>query len=399
MDKKEIMKCNQKYFMNVFSGRYPLSIDYGQGIKVYDKDGDEYYDFLAGIGVNALGYRHPKFIEALKNQIEKVVHSSNLYYIEPQACLEELLIEKSCADKIFFTNSGAESNEGAIKLARKYFEVKGEGKYEIISAYNSFHGRTLTTLAATGQEKYHKSFNPLPPGFKYIPFNDLKAAEEAVGPRTAAIMVEPVQGEGGIYPASQEYLQGLKELCNRKNILLIFDEIQCGIGRIGTLFAYQHFGVKPDIITLAKGLGGGIPVGAFLAREEIAAAFKPGDHGSTFGGNHLATRAGYVTVKTILEENILENVCINGNYFKEQLEQLADEFSCVKEVRGLGLMLALEFDKTIPAKEFVNSMFAKGFLINAVQEHTLRFLPPLIVRKREIDKLIMAIKEILLNEK
>lgn len=395
MDRKEIIECDQKYFMNVFSGRYPLVAEYGEGIKLYDKNGNEYYDFLAGIGVNALGYRHPKFVSALKDQIENIVHLSNLYYIEPQAYLEKILIENSCTDKVFFTNSGAESNEGAMKLARKYFEVKGIKKYEIISATNSFHGRSLATLAATGQEKYRKSFNPLPTGFKYIPFNDLNAAQEAISPKTAAIIVEPVQGEGGVYPATSEYLKGLRELCNRKDILLIFDEIQCGIGRLGTLFAYEHFGIEPDILTLAKALGGGVPIGAFLAKEEVADSFKPGDHGSTFGGNHLATRAGYVTLKTIEEEQILQNVQEMGDYFKEQLEQLAGEIPFIKEVRGLGLMLALQFEEEVSAKEVVMSMFDSGFLINAVQEHALRFLPPLIVKKEDIDKLIIALKECL----
>ncbi len=395
MDRQEIMDCNQKYFMNVFSGRYPLVAEDGQGIKVYDKNGKQYYDFLAGIGVNALGHKHPKLMSALKEQVEKVVHLSNLYYIEPQAYLEKLLIENSCTDKVFFTNSGAESNEGAIKLARKYFKVKGKNKYEIISANNSFHGRSLATLAATGQEKYRKSFNPLPVGFKYIPFNDLDAAKEAISSQTAAIMVEPVQGEGGIYPATLEYLKGLRELCDKKDILLIFDEIQCGIGRIGTLFAYEHFGVEPDILTLAKALGGGVPIGAFLAKEEIANSFVPGDHGSTFGGNPLATKAGYTTVKTIMKENILDNVQDMGKYFKEQLEKLKEEIPAIIEVRGLGLMLALQFEETVSAKEVVNSMFASGFLINAVQEHALRFLPPLIVKKEEIDMLIVALKDCL----
>jgi len=392
MDRQKIIDCNQKYFMNVFSGRYPVVPEYGQGIKLYDKNGDEYYDFLAGIGVNALGYSHPALKSALKDQIDKLIHLSNLYYIEPQACLEELLIENSCTDKLFFANSGAEANEGAIKLARKYFKVKGEGRYKIITAKNSFHGRSLATLAATGQEKYHKPFSPLPDGFKYVPFNDLEAAETAIDAQTAAIMVEPVQGEGGVYPASQEYLQGLRKICDEKGILLIFDEIQCGIGRIGTLFAYEHFGVEPDIVTLAKALGGGVPIGAFLAKEKVANSFKPGDHGSTFGGNHLATRAGYTTIKTIIEENILDNVKEMGSYFKKQLNKMVDEIPSAKEVRGLGLMLALEFDETVFAKGVVGSLFDKGFLINAVQEHTLRFLPPLIVKKGEIDRLIIAIR-------
>ncbi len=393
MDKKEIMKNNEKYFMNVFSGRYPVAVDHGQGTKVYDKDGTEYIDFLAGIGVNALGYSHEKLVSALKDQIENVIHCSNLYYIEPQAKLEELLIEKSCADQLFFTNSGAEANEGAIKLTRKYFNAKNEDKYEIITAEKSFHGRTLATIAATGQRKYQKPFEPMPEGFKTVPFNDLEAVKEAVGPKTAAIMIEPVQGEGGVYPASSSYMKGLRKLCDERDILLIFDEIQCGIGRTGSLFAYEQYEVEPDIFTLAKALGGGVPVGAFLAKKEVADAFEPGDHGSTFGGNHLATRAAYTTLKIIMEENILEHVNEMEEYFVSELNKLKEQFKSVKEVRGKGLMLGLQLTDSVDAPEMVNSLFEKGFLLNAVQDHALRFLPPLIVDKEDIDKLITAIKD------
>lgn len=395
MNKEEIMDSNEKYFMNVFSGRYPLVVDHGQGSRVYDKNGDEYIDFLAGIGVNALGYSHPELISALKDQLEKAIHSSNLYYIEPQAYLEQLLIEKSCADKLFFANSGAEANEGALKLARKYFKVRGEKKYELITTERSFHGRSLATLAATGQEKYHKAFQPIPAGFKSVPFNDLEALEKAIGPHTAAIMVEPVQGEGGVYPAAQEYLQGLRTLCDEKGILLIFDEIQCGIGRTGTLFAYEQYQVEPDILTLAKALGGGVPIGAFLAKEEVAEAFAPGDHGSTFGGNHLATQAGYTTLKIILEQGILDHVQEVGEHFHNRLQQLVQDLDVVKGVRGKGLMLALQLDDAVDGGEVVNEMFDRKFLINAVQTHALRFLPPLIIEKEEIDQLTAALREIL----
>ena len=395
MDKEQIMANNDKYFMNVFSGRYPVVVDHGQGAKVYDKNGDEYLDFLAGIGVNALGYGNDKLVEALKDQIEKAIHSSNLYYIEPQAYLEELLIEKSFADKLFFTNSGAEANEGAIKLARKYFKVKEESRYQIITAEKSFHGRTLSTIAATGQKKYHKPFQPMPAGFKSVPFNDLEAMSKAIEPETAAIMVEPVQGEGGVYPATLAYLRGLRELCDEKGILLIFDEIQCGIGRTGSLFAYEKYGVEPDIITLAKALGGGVPIGAFMATDKVASAFEPGDHGSTFGGNHLATRAAYTTLKTLLEEDILDHVNQISDYFIDKLNQLVDDIPEVKGVRGKGLMLALQLDDSVSAKEVVNSLFEKGYLVNAVQEHALRFLPPLIIEKNEIDSLIEALEEVL----
>ena len=395
MDEQQIMKCNEDYFMNVFSGRYPLVVDRGEGLKIFDKKGNCYYDFLAGIGVNALGHSHPELISALKEQLEKVIHCSNLYYIEPQAYLEKLLIENSCADKLFFCNSGAEANEGAIKLTRKYFKQKKEKKYEIITAEKSFHGRSLATIAATGQLKYQKPFVPMPAGFKMVPFNDLVAMKEAITPETAAIMVEPVQGEGGVYPAEDGYLAGLRKLCDEQGLLLIFDEIQCGIGRTGSLFAYQQYGVEPDIITLAKALGGGVPVGAFMAKKEVADAFEPGDHGSTFGGNHLATCAGYTTLKIILENGLLDHVQEVSSYFQKELSKITKDINSALSVRGKGLMLALQFDETIDAAEVVNQLFEKGFLLNAVQKHTLRFLPPLIVEKEEIDKLIAAIREIL----
>ncbi len=399
MNKENIIKNNEKYFMNVFVGRYPVVVDHGEGIKIYGKDGKVYYDFLAGIGVNVLGYNYPELIDVLKDQVGKMLHSSNLYYIEPQAQLEELLIENSVFDRVFFTNSGAESNEGAIKLARKYYKEAKENKYEIITVKKSFHGRTLATLAATGQRKYQKTFEPLPSGFKVVAFNNLDAVVNAINSKTAAIMIEPIQGEGGVNPVRKEYLEGLKKICKKNNILLIFDEIQCGIGRTGSLFAYEKYGVEPDIITLAKALGGGIPIGAFMAKEEIASAFKPGDHGSTFGGNHLSTRAAYTTLKLLLEKDIIENVNIVGDYFKSQLNKLWNKFSFIKDVRGSGLMLALEFSSYIDAPKLVYDLFERGFLLNAVNEHTLRFLPPLIIKKEEIDLLITELNDLLANKK
>jgi acetylornithine/N-succinyldiaminopimelate aminotransferase len=397
MNREEIFKCNRKYFMNVFSGRYPLVVDHGEGIKLYDKDGKEYIDLLAGIGVNALGYGNYKLNTAIKEQVDKVLHCSNLYYIEPQAYLEKLLVEKSFADRVFFANSGAEVNEGAIKLARKYFEERNQNKYEIITAINSFHGRTLATLAATGQKKFQVSFKPLPEGFKYVTYNDFEELKNLVSNKTAAIMLEPVQGEGGVYPADKEYLKKVRNFCNEKGILLIFDEIQCGMGRTGTLFAYEQYEVEPDIITLAKALGGGIPMGAFMATKEVADAFKPGDHGSTFGGNHLSSIAAYTSIKILIEDGVLENVKISGDYFRLQLENLTEEFNIIKEIRGKGLMLALEFTDNINAKEITMKLFEEGFLVNAVQEHTLRFLPPLIIKKKEIDLFILKLKKLLKN--
>lgn len=393
MNLEEIMEIDKKHFMPVYSGRYPLVIERGEGVKIYGKDGKVYYDFLSGIGVNALGYGHKKFVNAVKDQIDKIIHCSNLYYTEAQAELEKKLAENSCFDKMFFTNSGSEANEGAIKLVRKYYKEKAVDKFEIITADRSFHGRTLTTVTATGQDKYKRPFTPLPAGFKSVPFNDLHALKNAITEKTAAVMLEPIQGEGGIYPADREYLAGLRNLCNEKGILLVFDEVQCGIGRTGSLFAYQEYGVEPDIITLAKALGGGIPIGVFMAKKEVADAFSPGDHGTTFGGNPLACRAASTILDIILEDGFLESVRKKGELFKGKLQELVSKHEDLLEVRGLGLMLALELSENLSAKELSMELFKKGFLVNAVQEHTLRFLPPLVIEEEDIDKLIGAIEE------
>lgn len=391
MNINEIIDCDKKYFMGVYSGRYPVVVDHAKGVVIYGKDGKKYIDFLAGIGVNALGYGHPELTKALKDQIDKIIHCSNFYYIESQSYLEKMLAENSCCDRTFFANSGSEANEGAIKLTRKYFKKQGKSKYEIISAEHSFHGRTLATVTATGQDKYKKPFTPLPKGFKTVPFNDLEKLKEAISPETAAIMLEPVQGEGGVYPSNEEYLSGVRELCDEKDILLIFDEVQCGMGRTGSLFAYQEYGVEPDIMTLAKALGGGVPIGAFLAKEEIAEAFEPGDHGTTFGGNPLATRAASTVLDIMLEDGFLAEVKAKGDYFKDKLKKLVEKYEFVEEVRGMGLMLALQLSDLISAKELTMELFNKGFLINAVKEHTLRFLPPLVIEEEDIDLMIEAL--------
>ncbi len=395
MNIQEIIQSDKDHFMTVYSGRYPLVVDHGDGVKIYGKDGKEYYDFLAGIGVNALGYGHHEFTLALKEQIDKILHCSNLYYIEAQSYLQKKLADNSCCDKVFFANSGSEANEGAIKLVRKFFKVKGENKFELITADKSFHGRTLTTVTATGQDKYKLPFTPLPPGFKTVPFNDLQAMKDAITDQTAAIMLEPIQGEGGIYPANQNYLEGIRKLCDEKGILLIFDEIQCGMGRTGSLFAYQEYGVEPDIITLAKALGGGVPIGAFMAKAEVADAFSAGDHGTTFGGNPLATKAASTIVDIMLENEFLPSVKAKGEYFQKQLLKLVDKFEDVIEVRGMGLMLALQLSDKLSAKDITMKLFEKGFLINAVKEHTLRFLPPLVIEEEDIDKLISTLEDIL----
>ncbi len=302
MDSQTLMMLSEKYIAHTYN-RYPLLLVRGKGTRVWDLDGKEYLDFVAGLAVCNLGHCHPKVVKAIQDQAEKLIHVSNLYYIEPQIQLASLLCKHSFADKVFFCNSGAEANEGAMKLARKYAKEKiGEDRYEIITMERSFHGRTLATLTATAQEKFHKGYAPLMPGFKYVPFNDLKAVREAIDSKTCAVLLEPIQGEGGVNFPSEGYLKGLREICDEKGILLIFDEVQVGMGRTGKLFAYEHEGMKPDILTVAKSLAGGVPIGALLIRDEIAESFKPGDHASTFGGNPLATAAGVAALTAILKK-------------------------------------------------------------------------------------------------
>ena len=391
MSNQSIIEAGQQYVMNTY-GRLPLALMKGQGARVWDADGNEYLDFVAGIAVNALGHNHPALTKAISEQAAELLHVSNLYWIEPQVKLAKLLVENSCCDKVFFANSGAEANEGAIKLARKYAkEHYGEDKFEIITMNKSFHGRTLATLAATGQSKFHQDFKPLPAGFKYVPFNDFKALEDAIGPHTCAVMMEPIQGEGGVYAAEPDYLTKVRRLCDDRNLLLIFDEVQSGIGRSGELFAYQLYGVEPDIMTLAKGLGGGVPIGAFLAKEQVAAALKPGDHGSTFGGNPLATAAATAVLETILADGFLAGVKEIAGYFATKLEELAAKYPVVKEVRGKGLLLGMELD--VAAAGVVNGCREKGLLINGVAGKGLRFLPPLIITEADVDEAVAILAE------
>ncbi len=392
MNKEEVIQADKDYFMNVFGDRFPLVIERGEGLYLYDQAGNKYLDFAAGIAVNALGYKHPEVTAALKDQIDRVIHASNLYYFEIQAKLSKLLIENSCADKVFYSNSGAEANEGAIKLARKYFKEKGQKRYEVITTKDSFHGRTLTTIAATGQSKYQRPFTPIPAGFKNVKYNDLQAIKEAIDNKTAAIMVEPIQGEGGINPADKEYLEGLRDICDKEGILLIFDEIQTGMGHTGSLFAYQEYGVEPDIFTLAKALGSGVPIGSFLAKDEVASAFNPGDHGSTFGGNPLACSAAYTTLNVILSQNILDNVKNVGYYLQKELNLLVDRYEFVKELRGKGLMLGLEITKE--AKPIVLEAMDKGLLLLTAGKRVLRFLPPLTISKEDVDQAMEVLDSI-----
>ena len=397
MDSQTLMMLSEKYVAHTYA-RYPLLLVRGKGTRVWDLEGEEYLDFVSGLAVCNLGHCHPKVVKAVQDQAEKLIHVSNFYYIEPQIQLALLLCKHSFADKVFFCNSGAEANEGALKLARKFAKEKaGKDRYEIITMERSFHGRTLATLAATGQEKFHKGYEPLMPGFKYVPFNDMGAVKNAIDPKTCAVMVEPIQGEGGVNCPSEGYLKALREICDEKKLLLIFDEVQVGMGRTGKLFAYEHDGVEPDMLTLAKSLAGGVPIGALLIKKGIADSFKPGDHASTFGGNPLASAAGVAALTTLLEEGMLENCQKMGDYFLSELEEIKKKFPFVKEIRGKGLILGMELK--IDGSSTVKEMLNKKILINCTMGNVLRFLPPLIVTKEEVDRVVKALEEVFKNMK
>ncbi|WP_405264465.1 aspartate aminotransferase family protein, partial [Methanobrevibacter sp.] len=362
-------------------------LDHGEGVKVTDIDGNEYLDMFAGIAVNALGHNHPKLVKAIQEQAEKLIHISSIYYNEPALIYAKKLIEMTSFDRIFYANSGAEANEGAIKLAVKY-----TGKSEVISTVESFHGRTVVTLAATGHEHYHEPFKAiLPKGFINVPYNDIEAIKEAITENTAAIIVEPIQGEGGVNVPDIEYLQEIEKICHENDIVFIVDEVQTGFGRCGTLFAHELFDVKPDIMTMAKGIGGGVPMGGILATEKVASAFVPGDHGTTFGGGPLVCAAANAVLDTIVDENILDNVNEVGDYFISELKKLDKDV--IAEVRGKGLMVGLELTK--PGAEYVDKLREAGFLINCTADKVLRFVPPLIITKEEVDEFVKALDEIL----
>jgi acetylornithine aminotransferase len=385
-----------KYLMQTYM-RQPISIVRGRGAKVYDMEGREYLDFVGGIAVNLLGHGHPDLVQAIQQQAAQLIHVSNLYYTEPQVTLAKILVEHSFADRVFFCNSGAEANEAAIKLARRYAHMKyGESRFEIITMKNSFHGRTLAMITATGQDKVQKGFEPLMPGFSYAPFNDMAAIEAMAGERTAGIMLEPVQGEGGVHVAGREYLTRLRKFCTTHDILLIFDEVQTGMGRTGTLFAYEQLGVAPDIMTLAKGLGGGVPIGACLAKESVAAAFSPGAHASTFGGNPLACAAAVAVCRALLEGQVLDRVKPMGDYLANALTECKARHHVVRDIRGIGLLQGMELD--IDAKTVVAEALSRGVLINATGERVLRFVPPLTITTQEIDQLVDTLNAIFTGE-
>ncbi|MBI2370926.1 MAG: acetylornithine transaminase [Deltaproteobacteria bacterium] len=395
MDPTQIMEACQQHIANTY-GRQPVVLTRGEGCRVWDAAGRSYLDFVAGIAVVGLGHCHPKVTAAITAQAQRLVHTSNLYYTEPQVELAALLTRHSFADRVFFCNSGAEANEAAIKLARKWAKAhRGPDCYEIITMEHSFHGRTLATVTATGQAKYQQGFEPLMPGFRYAPFNDLRALEAALAPQTCAIMVEPIQGEGGVNVPAPDYLKGVRGLCDRRGLLLILDEVQTGLGRTGRLFAHEHFGITPDIMTLAKSIANGLPLGAMLATDAAASAFTPGSHASTFGGNPVACAAGVVVLKQLLEEGLLEHSRKMGEYFLGRLQELRGRHSLVRDVRGKGLMLGLELE--VEAKTVVARALERGFLVNNCTDHVLRFVPPLVVTEAEVDALVAALDAIFLD--
>lgn len=391
----EIIQYDKEYYMNTFGDRLPVAFTHGEGIKLYADTGEVYYDFLGGIAVNAIGHSHTSFTEALKNQLDKLVHTSSLYYIENQAKLAKKLVESTCADKAFFCNSGAEANEGAFKLAKIYFYKQGIERYEILSLDHSFHGRTLATVAATGQRHYQEPYEPLTPGFKQITPNSIDAVREAVTPKTAAIIVELIQGESGVHPMDVEYARSLRQLCDDEGILLIVDEVQTGMGRTGKLFAHELYGIEPDIFTCAKALGGGIPIGAVCAKANVAKAFEPGDHGTTFGGNPFATAAGLAVFDIMEKEGLLENSEKMGKLMVTKLCQLQKKYpDKITDVRGAGLLVGVEVKPEI-AKDVFRGLHERKILTSLCKGLTIRVAPPLNITEKEIDIYVSALDDTL----
>lgn len=390
---EEIFAKDKSDYLPVFA-RYNIVLDHGDGPYVYDTKGKKYIDFLAGIAVNVVGHNYKPLVDAVSQQASKMIHCSNLYYTEIQVKAAEKLKKLSGMDKVFFGNSGAEANEGAIKLARKYATNIDPEKIQIISALHSFHGRTLATLTATGQDHYHHGFGPLPAGFDYVPYNDIQALEAKMSDKTCAVMLEAIQGEGGVHVPDPDYLPKVRALCDKYNAVLIFDEVQCGMGRTGTFFGCQQFGVKPDIVTLAKGLAGGVPIGAFMATDKVASAFHAGDHGSTFGGNPLACAAACVVLDALIDGNLMENAKEIGTYLQSKFEEYKAKYpNLIKEVRGRGLILGMEL--TRPGREIANECLDYGAIINCTAGNVLRFVPPLNITKAHVDELISVLDKVL----
>lgn len=396
MNTQEIITTAEEHLFHTYN-RYQISLDRGEGVHLYDADGKEYVDFGAGIAVFALGYNNKEYNDALKAQIDKLIHTSNYFYNEPAAKAAKAITEVSGMDRVFFTNSGTEAIEGAIKLAKKYAYLKnGSTDHEIIAMQHSFHGRSMGALAVTGNRHYQEAFGPMIPGIKFAQYNNLASVEELVNDKTCAIIFETVQGEGGIYPAKPEFIKGVRKLCDEKGILLILDEIQCGMGRTGTMFAYEQYGVKPDILTVAKALGCGVPVGAFLAREEVAKALVPGDHGTTYGGNPLACAAAVKVLELFKKQNVLDNVKKVSAYLEKKLDEIVAEYDYVVERRGLGLMQGLEINTDVKdLKKVIAACLDNGLILFTAGTNVIRFVPPLVISEADVDEMITKLKKAL----
>jgi acetylornithine/N-succinyldiaminopimelate aminotransferase len=389
-------EMESKYLMRTFK-RVPIIIERGEGVYVWDDNGNKYLDMVGGWAVNSIGHCHPVMLKALNEQAAKLIQVSNQFYTIPQLELAQLLIEKSCLDRVFFCNSGAEANEGAIKLARRYGKLHLNGAFEIITTYGSFHGRTLAMVAATGQSKFQEPYVPLPNGFVNVAYNDIEAIKKVTSNNTCAIMLEPVQGEGGVNVPEVSYLKEIRNWCDERNILLILDEIQTGIGRLGTMFGYELFGIEPDIMTLAKGMGGGVPIGAILAKEK-AAVFTPGEHGSTFGGNPLICATSLAVLKYIIDNNLCKQAKNRGEYLKDKLNTLKNEYGFIKEIKGTGLLVGIVFTSDM-SERLVLKCLENRLLVNAVKPNIMRFMPPLIIEEKHIDEAVSKLKEVFETEK
>lgn len=385
----DTFKKGNEFIMNTYN-RFPITLEKGKGMYVYDENGKKYLDFVAGIAVNSLGHNNEKLVKAIEEQAKKMLHCSNLYWNKPQVSLAQKLVENSDLDKVFFCNSGAEAIEGALKLSRKFGNKTGRS--EIITMLHSFHGRTFGAITATGQPHYQEGLGKLLPNIKYAEFNNFDSIIKTVTEKTCAIFIEPIQGEGGIIPADKKFLQDVRKLCDEKDILLVFDEIQCGVGRMGNLFAYQYYNVIPDIVCIAKGIAGGVPMGAMIAKERAAECFSPGDHASTFGGNPLASVCGNVVIDELLN-GLLENVNKQGTYLNEKLNELKEKFNIIKDIRGTGLIQGIELN--IPVAPIINETIQNGLLLVNAGKFVIRFVPSLIVKEDEIDKAIEILSSVL----
>lgn len=392
---KDYLLEEEEFHMKTYA-RLPVLFERGEGSYLFDDEGKCYIDFLSGLGVSSVGHSHPKVVSAIKTQAEKLIHTSNLFYTSPQIELAKKMVGLSFAGKVFFANSGAEANEGAVKLARKYTKAKkSEGCYEIITALGSFHGRTMKMLAATGQPDKQRPFEPMPVGFKHVPLNEIETLRSMISEKTCAIMLEPIQGEGGVYPCDKDYLKAVRRLCDELGLILIFDEVQTGIGRMGEMFAYEFYGIEPDIMTLAKGLGGGLPIGALLAKDELSLAFGPGDHGSTFGGNPVVCAAALAVLEVIDKEDLLTNCKNMSVKIMKRLEAMPKS-SGITEIRGTGLMIGIELSDPV-AKAAVRSALSKGLVINAIGDRIIRFLPPLSIGEKEIDLAMDIFEDVIMG--